>query len=205
MFDARIRASIDPVLDRLGGALARRGVRADHLTLAGAAAGLAAGGAIAWGETLLGLALILVSRLFDGLDGAVARASAPTDFGAYLDSLCDFLFYLAVPLGFAVSDRANLPFALALVSSFTLTAVSFLAYAAISEKRGNADEARGAKGFVYSPGLAEGGETIIVFILMCLIPSAFPALAAAFTGLCALTVVVRTWQAWRILTPGAGR
>ena len=195
MFDRRIRSRIDPVLDRMGRALAGWGVRADHLTLAGAGIGVCAGLVIASGRPLAGLVLIGLSRLLDGLDGAVARASKPTDLGAYLDTLCDFLFYLAVPLGFAALDPANLPFALALVASFTLTGVSFLAFAAIAEKRGSDEIRRGAKGFVYSPGLAEGTETILAFVAMCLWPAAFPWIASVFAGLCVLTVILRSLEA----------
>jgi phosphatidylglycerophosphate synthase len=50
------------------------------------------------------LALIIISRIGDGLDGSVARASARTDFGGYLDITLDFVFYGAIPLGFVMYD-----------------------------------------------------------------------------------------------------
>jgi phosphatidylglycerophosphate synthase len=53
-----------------------------------------------------GLALLLASRLMDGLDGAVARLTAPTDRGAFLDITLDFLFYASIPLAFALADPA---------------------------------------------------------------------------------------------------
>jgi hypothetical protein len=45
-----------------------------------------------------------------------------------------------------------------------------------------------AKSFFYSTGLAEGAETIAVFIAMCLWPAHFPAIAYGFAALCLLTV-----------------
>jgi phosphatidylglycerophosphate synthase len=95
-----------PALDRLGKALAARGVPADAVTLGGLAAGLAAAVAIAFGQFGLALALVLVSRLAEGLHGAVARASRQTDFGRFLDITADFVFYAAVPLALVLHDPA---------------------------------------------------------------------------------------------------
>ncbi len=198
MFDAKLRPLIDPTLNRMGTALARRGITANQVTVAGAICGALAGVAIGLGQPLIGLGLILASRLLDGLDGAIARASQPTDFGGYLDIVCDYVFYLAVPLGFGFAAAENLPFALALVAAFTLTAVSFLAYAALAAKRGVETQAHGPKSFFYSTGLAEGAETILAFVLMCLLPGLFPAVAAVFTGLCVLTVIQRSIIARRV-------
>jgi phosphatidylglycerophosphate synthase len=198
MFDARLRPLINPALDRMGAALARRGVSANQVSLTGAAFGALAGLAIGLGEPLAGLALVLASRLLDGLDGAIARASQPTDFGGYLDIICDYVFYLAVPLGFGFAAPANLPFALLLVASFTLTAVSFLAYATLAAKQGLETRAHGPKSFFYSTGLAEGAETILAFVLMCLWPAGFPQIASIFASLCLLTVIQRSVIARRV-------
>ena len=198
MFDAKLRPLIDPTLNRMGTALARRGITANQVTVAGAICGALAGVAIGLGQPLIGLGLILASRLLDGLDGAIARASQPTDFGGYLDIVCDYVFYLAVPLGFGFAAPENLPYALALVAAFTLTAVSFLAYAALAAKRGVETQAHGPKSFFYSTGLAEGAETILAFVLMCLLPGLVPAVAAVFTGLCVLTVIQRSIIARRV-------
>ena len=198
MFDARLRPLIDPFLDRMGAGLVRAGIGANPVSLAGAASGALAGVAIGLGQPLAGLALVLASRLLDGLDGAIARVKGPTDFGGYLDILCDYVFYLAVPLGFGLATPGNLPFALFLVASFTLTAVSFLAYAALAARRGLETRAHGLKSFFYSTGLAEGAETLLAFVLMCLWPAGFPVIASIFGGLCLLTVIQRSVIAWRV-------
>lgn len=192
MFDARLRPLIDPPLNRLGRVIARAGITANQVTLAGGAVGVAAGAAISMGAYGVGLALIIVSRVLDGLDGAVARATSTTDLGGYLDILVDFVFYVAVPIGFGFADPENAPYALLLVASFTLTGVSFLAFATIAAKRGLSTSAHGAKSFFYSTGIAEGTETIAVFILMCLAPGWFATIAVLYTGLCVLTVLQRT-------------
>lgn len=197
MFDAKLRPLIDPPLNAAGRALAGAGVTANGLTFAGLALGLAGAAAIAFGQIGWGLALILANRLADGLDGAVARARGPSDLGGYFDIVADFAFYVSVPVGFGVLAPANAVPALVLVASFVLTGVSFLAFAVIAAKRGAETEAHGKKSFFYSTGLAEGTETIAVFIAMCLAPAWFPVLAFGYAGLCALTVVQRSAMAVR--------
>ena len=200
MFDSRLRPLIDPPLDALGRALARAGVGANAVTLAGLVPAVGAGLAIAHHHYVLALALVLLNRLIDGLDGAVARIRGPSDWGGYLDMVADYVFYLAVPLGFGFASAANTPAAMVLVASFTLTAVSFLVFAALAGKHGSMASEHGTKSFFYSTGLAEGAETIAVFIAMCLWPPAFVPLAYGFAALCLLTVVQRTALAYRTFT-----
>ncbi len=192
MFDAKLRPLIDPPLNRLGSALARRGVTANAITFLGLALGLAGAAAISGGYFGAGLGLILANRLLDGLDGAVARANGPTALGGYFDIVADFAFYVSVPLGFGLVDSANTQAALVLVASFVLTGVSFLAYAVIAAERGARTDAHGRKSFFYSTGLSEGGETIAVFIAFALFPAWFVPLAYAYAALCVLTVFQRS-------------
>lgn len=195
MLDARLRPLIDPPLNRAGHMLAGLGVTANGLTFTGLALGLGGAAAIALGHIGWGLGLILANRLCDGLDGAVARVRGPSDIGGYFDIVADFAFYVSVPLGFGLLSAANTRPALVLVASFVLTGVSFLAFAVIAGKRGATTEAHGKKSFFYSTGLAEGTETILVFIAMCLWPAWFAAIAYAYAGLCVLTVFQRSAMA----------
>jgi hypothetical protein len=89
-------------------------------------------------------------------------------------------------------DPANTLPALVLTASFVLTGVSFLAFAVIAAERGIETQAHGRKSFFYSTGLAEGTETIAVFIAMCVFPEWFGVLAYAYAGLCVLTVFQRS-------------
>lgn len=192
MFDARLRPLIDPALNRLGRALAGLGLTANTVTLAGMAVGLGAGAAIALGHFGLGLALVIANRLLDGLDGAIARATKLTDWGGYFDIVADFVFYVAVPVGFALQSPANLMPAVLLIASFTLTGTSFLAFATIAAKRGLETSAHGRKSFFYNTGLAEGGETIAAFVAMAVFPAHFAEIALSYAALCVATVVQRT-------------
>lgn len=192
MFDTRLRQLMDPALNRMGAWIAHSGISANAITLTGAALVVPLFYALLAQSWVLALALLIANRLLDGLDGAVARIRGPSLWGGYLDSLCDYVFYIAVPLGFAFASPANELSALMLVASFTLTAVSFLALAAILAGR---DLGHGSKAFTYSTGLMEGGETIAFFIAMCLFPVLFPQLALLFAVLCIVTVAQRLWQA----------
>jgi phosphatidylglycerophosphate synthase len=202
VFDARLRPLIDPPLNAMGRGLARAGISANQVTLAGLAIGLGGAVAIAERHFWLALALVIVSRLLDGLDGAVARARGKTDFGGYLDIVCDFAFYVAVPVGFGFADPANLPFALVLVACFTVTGISFLAFAVLAAQRGVETTAHGEKSFFYNSGIAEGGETIALFLAMCLWPDDFWLLASVFAVLCVLTVLQRSVAAHHVLKIG---
>jgi phosphatidylglycerophosphate synthase len=199
MLDSRLRPLIDPPLNALGARLAALGVTANRMTLIGLALGLAAAVSIAAGAYLPGLALLLLSRLADGLDGAIARATHKSAFGGYLDILCDFAFYAAIPLAFAVAAPENHFPALVLLASFILSGVSFLASAVIAEKQGWRSEAQGQKSFFYMEGLAEGFETIAVLVIACLVPVWFPVLAYGFAVLCVLTAIGRTLRLARDL------
>jgi phosphatidylglycerophosphate synthase len=199
MFDAQLRHWIDPALDGLARMLAKTGVSANSMTVAGACVGISAAISIAQEAVLLGLSLLLLNRLMDGLDGAIARLAGPTEWGGYLDSLADYVFYVAIPIGFAFAAKPNIVPAQLLIASFTLTAVSFLALAAILARREVRDAGHSEKAFTYSTGLMEGGETIAFFIAMCLFPRYFPVLALVFAALCILTVIQRIWLARRLL------
>lgn len=201
MLDRHLRPLIDPPLARGARLLARRGVRADHVTLTGMVLALAAAGAILAGQFWLALALILGSRLADGLDGALARLHGPSDFGGILDIVCDFVFYGAVPLAFVLLDPvANGPAGAFLLASFYVNAGSFLGFAILAERRGMATHSHGVKSLYFTAGLLEGTETILLFVLLCLLPHHFAILAWAFGVLCLLTATGRMMLARRVFS-----
>ncbi len=197
MLDRAVQKLIQPVLQVAVGVLVRQRVSADAITWAGFGLGLIAAGCIAWQQPLAGLALMALSRLADGLDGAVARLTQPTDRGAFLDITLDFLFYASIPLAFALADpAANALAAAVLLAAFVGTASSFLAFAVLAERRGLKSLAYPKKGLYYLGGLTEATETLLCFALMCLWPAAFAPLALGFAALCGLTVLARVQAGW---------
>jgi phosphatidylglycerophosphate synthase len=191
MLDARLRRLIDGPLDRLAAAMARRGLSANTVTVTGFLFGAGSWAALAAREDYVALALIVLNRIADGIDGSLARRLGPTDLGGYLDITLDFLFYAGVPFFFAVGrPEFALPAAF-LVFSFVGTGSSFLAFSAIAAKRGLTTEARGKKALYYLGGLTEGAETIGLFVLICLYPDKFAWFAWIFGGLCWITTATR--------------
>ncbi len=198
MFDRSVRKVIDPLLAIPARGLVRWGVSANMITVVGFVMGMSACGAIACGWTLAGLALILLNRLADGLDGMVARQRQPTDLGGFLDIVLDLVFYSGVPMAFAWHDSSRLLPACFLIYSFIGTSGSFLAFAVISAKRGITTDQEAKKSFFYSVGLMEGTETVLFFIVFCLFPSAFNSLAVIFGILCWVTTLIRVLQGVRV-------
>ena len=199
MFDARIRGVIDPPLNAGGRVLAGWGVSPNAVTLAGLVTGLAAAISIALGAYAVGLLLILLSRLADGLDGAIARASHPTDFGGFLDILSDFVFYGAIPFAFALADPgANALAAAFLLFSFYANGSAFLAWSILAEKRGLESSAQGVKTLYYVGGILEGAETIGLFVFFCLFPEWFAPAAWAFGAVCFVSAAARGLLAWKV-------
>jgi phosphatidylglycerophosphate synthase len=178
--------------------LAAHGASANAITLLGFAIGIGAALAIALQATLLGAALILISRVFDALDGAVARQTQATDAGGFLDIALDFLFYASIPLAFALQqpERNALPAAV-LLMAFMGTSTSFLAFAAFAAKRGLADLVWPDKSVSFLGGLTEASETLALFVAMCLWPGLFAPLAYGFAALCAITTTTRIWWGWK--------
>lgn len=206
MFDAKLRRVVDPYVDFAGAELARRGISADALTWAGFGVGLLAVAAVAYEAFGAALALFLLNRLADGLDGAVARRTALSDRGGFLDIVLDFLVYAGMVFGFAVADpEANALAAAFLLFSFMGTGSSFLAFAIMAAKRGITTEQRGRKSFYYLGGLAEGAETMLFLVMACLRPDWFVPMAVGFAALCWVTTAARILSGVQLLRESPDR
>jgi len=198
MFDAAARKVIDPLLTVPSRALVQLGVGANTVTLVGLALGVIAAGVVALGEPVWALVPILLNRLADGLDGAVARVNGNTGFGGYLDISADFLFYGMVPMAFVWLDPATNGMAGAfLLTSICFNCATFLGFAILTEKRRMQTETRGVKSFHYNGGLLEGTETIVFFVALCLWPDWFAPMAWIFGALCLVTAASRILLARR--------
>lgn len=203
MIDAALLPLQRRVLAPLAGGLVRIGMRADQITVTGCLIGLAAAAAAAFGAFGWALAGLALNRLADGLDGAVARLTEPTDRGAFLDIALDYVFYVAFPLGFVLADpAANAVPGAVLIASFVMSGTSFLAFSTVAAKRGLEARDYPQKGIYYLGGLTEGFETIAVFVAFALFPQAFPVLAYIFAAACAVTGLTRYAAGWQAFGKG---
>jgi phosphatidylglycerophosphate synthase len=207
MFDRSVRAVIDPVLNRTGRGLAGLGITANGVTWVGFLLGVAAAVCIAYQRFGWGLVLLLASRICDGLDGSVARAGIgrgkTSDLGGFLDIVLDFAFYGMIPFAFILADPdANALAGGLLLLVFYANGASFLTYALMIEKRGLEGHDRGSKSLVYTTGLAEGTETIVVFVAFCLFPDWFSPIAYIFAAIVVVTTITRIILAYQVLGSG---
>lgn len=173
------------------------GVTAGAVTAAAFAAGAAACVAAGFGSWWLALGLWIANRTLDGLDGAVARRSGPTELGGYLDLIGDLVVYGAFVVAVAVAvPDARLACA-ALLAAYYANAGAWLAYSSLAERRRLAGGDERSLRFV--PGLAEGAETYVAYALLCILPRHATTIAWAFAALVALSAAQRIVLAVRTL------
>ena len=107
MLDAVIRPHIDKPLAVVAKQAVALGVSANTATALGFALGVAAAALVAGELYWAGLAVFLLSRFCDGLDGAIARQTKLTDLGGYLDIMLDFIVYAAMVFAFALGGSGG--------------------------------------------------------------------------------------------------
>jgi phosphatidylglycerophosphate synthase len=198
MLDKAVQSLLKPAFTLAAQVAIKAGLSANAVSVIGFAIGMAAAVAIATQSFALGAVLILLSRIFDGIDGTVARLTQTTDQGGFLDISLDFLFYAAIPLSFAfVNPAVNALPAATLLAAFIGTGSTFLAFAAIAEKRGMHSSNLPDKSFYFLGGLTEATETIAVFVAMCIWPQHFAWLAYGFAALCCITIATRIYWGYR--------
>lgn len=200
MFDTFFIKNLKRPLHSSALAIDKCGVKANWITVLGFVVGMIAVPALYFEQTGLALLLIIMNRLMDGLDGAVARVQGPTDLGGYLDITLDFIFYSAIVFGFALMN----PLENALAASFVIfsfmgTGSSFLAFATMAEKRSIERLDYGRKSLYFLGGLAEGSETIAFLVLICVFPEYFVWLAYGFGAICWVTTATRIYAGYRTL------
>ncbi|MFG6175728.1 CDP-alcohol phosphatidyltransferase family protein [Halomonas sp. THAF12] len=169
------------------------GVQPDQVTIMAFALGLLALPLLAVEAYGAALVAILLNRLGDGLDGALARLTdRASDAGGFLDIGLDFVFYAAVVLGFALADpAANALAASLLLFAFIGTGTSFLAFAIMAARHALDRPRFPRKAFYYLSGLTEGTETVLALVAFCLWPGHFPWLAGVFAAACLMTTATR--------------
>jgi len=207
MLDAHLQKHLQRPLTALGRGLSAWSIQANTVTLIGFFAGLAAIPCLATQHYGWALGLICFNRFCDGLDGAMARLQGPTDFGGYLDIVCDFIFYAGVVWGMSLARPQEAGWAALLLFSFMGTASSFLAYAILAAKQGQGkpkgksqDKPQALpKAFYYLGGLTEGTETIALLVFFCLFPQWFVPASLVFSLMCWVTTLTRVLGARRLL------
>jgi len=171
------------------GILSKSGITPNALTFINLALNIVAAYVIATGHFLLGGVLVLVSGLFDLLDGALARfTKQTTKFGAILDSTVDRISEAATLCGLLIwyvpQEGASLKIALI----FAVLIGSFL----VSYVRARAE----GLGWQCQVGLFTRAERVIVLAIGLLINQIFIALCVVVVFVF-ITVVQRLVYLWK--------
>jgi phosphatidylglycerophosphate synthase len=196
-----------PPLKRVAQQLHTRNVTPDQVTLWAFFIGIAALPLLAWEQYGLALLAILINRIGDGVDGALARLSGrSSEAGGFIDIGLDFVFYAAVVMGFALANPSQNALAAALLLfAFIGTGTSFLAFAIAAKHLAIARPNFPNKAFYYLEGLTEGTETVLALVIFCLFPEYFPLLAMLFSIACFITTATRLWGGyWTLRRHEAG-
>ncbi len=163
--------------------LSRLRLKPDALTLVGLAIIIGAAYLVALGHFLIGGVLVLVSGLFDLLDGALARfTKQSTKFGAILDSTVDRVSEAAILFGLLICYLSRgAPLEIVLI--FAVLIGSFL----VSYIRARAE----GLGLECKVGLFTRAERVIVLAIGLLVNQ-------VFIALCVLAVFVYITVAQRL-------
>jgi phosphatidylglycerophosphate synthase len=159
-------------------------------------AGLLCAGTAAVGNYWLALGLWFINRVLDGLDGEVARLSGKqSDWGGYLDIVCDFVIYALVPFALAWSLKTPGAFFAVgfLLITFYVNAASWLYLYALLEKRQRVEH-KALTSITFPKGLIEGTETIIFYSVFLLLPTFAPSVVPYAMCLMAFLVIVTIFQ-----------
>lgn len=170
--------------------LARRGVDPNAVTVAGFLFNIVTACVLATGHLTTGGLFMLLSGVFDMLDGALARVSRQqSDFGAFLDSFLDRYSEATILLAliYVFTVRGNTP---AVLLVYVVAVGSIL----ISYARARAE----ALGVSAAVGIAPRPERIIILGLGLLInPTTTIAALVVLAVLTQVTALQRLYFVWR--------
>jgi phosphatidylglycerophosphate synthase len=199
MFDESFRTRFAGWVKPLAPPLARLGVTANHVTIVSFLLTLVAAALIADGRSFAGLAIWILSRIGDGLDGVLARDAAQTSaFGGYLDITLDMAGYAAMVVGFAVAHPALWLAWLAVLAGYVVVITTTLALSDAARRSG-LHVSLTNRTFQFTPALTEAGETSVMYGVWVVFPQQLPWLVWVWVAALAITTVQRTVLAWRLL------
>jgi phosphatidylglycerophosphate synthase len=201
MLDEELREGGKPLYKFPAHILADRGVTGNSLTATSLGIGALCLVAIAFGLNTMALVLWLLNRLFDGLDGEVARLRGESsEFGAFVDIVADFFVYGGFVVALAVQHPDSRLALVVLFFAYYVNGTVFLALSGILErlKRERLTE----RGLHFRRSLTEGFETIVAGTLFLLLPEHVSIIAWIFAAMVFISAAQRLWDGRRILGQG---
>lgn len=193
MFDDNLRDTKETIFVQLAQMFRLFSINPFWLTAVGLVFGILAAIAITQQQYLVGLILWWLNRIFDGLDGTVARdQNLQSDLGGYVDILADFLIYALIPISlvYANPTPAHIWSGMVLLASFYINGASWMYLSAILEKRKSTPGLKMTS--VEMPaGLVGGAETIVFYSAFILLAPWLVYLFVIMTFLVTVTILQR--------------
>jgi len=177
-------------IKKLAKLLVKLKVSANAVTFFGFFVGLLAINFLAIESYAWALVCILINRFCDILDGAVAKEGKVTVFGIFLDATLDYMFYAGVIFGFALANSGqNAVAATFLLFGLMSSACSLLAYAIIAYQNKIDTTAQISDSPFYLGGFAQGFETFVALVILCIFPYLFTPIAIILGIFCFIKAV----------------
>lgn len=198
MIDNRFRAVLPPMVDFLLRAFRKWKLTPNHITWCGFILAIVAAYLVFRGHFVFAILIWWLSRLLDACDGIYARKfGLCSKFGAYIDiqldmaaySLMVFAFYAQFPL-FAWQWFL-------MIFCYVLCVTGALSLGAFALEQGDRDDS--GRGLQLAAGLAEGGETGIMYTIFLLWPQWLSVTTWIWIFILTVTIVARFILAKRIL------
>jgi archaetidylinositol phosphate synthase len=197
MLDTHARPLVEPLINAIARVFHRAGLTANSVTVAAMLVGVGAALCVAVDWVWTGIALLWLSGLLDAADGALARMTGASAFGAILDITFDRVVEIAMIVALAWGHPAARFMLVILAGAIAVAMSLFLSIAAAMRNRS-------VKSFHYAPGLGERTEAFICLTLMIGWSSHLTAWTALFIGVIVYTMGQRLRHASRELAVEAG-
>jgi CDP-diacylglycerol--glycerol-3-phosphate 3-phosphatidyltransferase len=191
MLASNLRAPINKVAQPLGRAVARTGVSANALTLAGVLLVALGTAVFCSGRLVVGAIVVGVGGILDLFDGAVAKAThTASHFGAFLDSttdrLSDGILFSGVAWFLVRHPTSGVRLGLGVPAVLALALAVLVLGFLTSYIKGRAE----AAGYTCDLGIAERGERVFIMAVSIFFNLMVPALVVLFL-LSSVTVIQR--------------
>ena len=197
MIDQYLIKILKPLLNYLASFFYSMGINANYISFAGLALSFMSFLLILNEFFIVALFVFLLGRILDGVDGNLANKTSITEFGGFIDIVCDFISYSIIPLAFILNDNSNAIFGSILLTTFFGTSSTFFGIAIFENKK--TINKNSGKSFFYIGGFMGGAVTILFLSLMFLFPDKFNLIALIFSILCILSTIERIYYAFSIL------
>ncbi|PZQ47649.1 MAG: hypothetical protein DI551_02970 [Micavibrio aeruginosavorus] len=191
MLDPYLKPHLTALMDRMALKTSQSGLSANNLTGLSLLFGLS--GCFLTGMMIypLGLVLLACGWFFEGLAGAVARATQITDRGIYASQISHVILSASFPFFFMLSAPTQTMGAAILLFTYVLMIASRYAYLYFTQKTGLARTGKFE--------LVERTEIMLFTVLSCIFPGYFAAFAIVFALLCLASAIMRMAKTFKIL------